>query len=200
MKPLGALGLVLVIVGALVALVVAGLRPLGGAMLICGAGLVIYSLLPRSRRVGGKRGPYSWEEDEKPRGPRQIYTADPGEVALRSKPPAHEPDFVSPSPGIIPPIRQQASGGNPEYTTGHAEVPPPRERERPAPEYTPPPTTFALTTAPWPQPRCPATRRTTSRRTARTCPRWPPRLRADPTRPISFPGDLQPTCLLRLGG
>jgi hypothetical protein len=139
MKPLGALGLVLVIVGALVALVVAGLRPLGGAMLICGAGLLVYSFLPRSRLVGGKRGPYSWEEDEKPHGPRQIYTADPGEVAVRSRPPGQEPDFVSPTPGVIPPIRQQASGGHAAYTTGHAEVPEPRERERAAPEYTPPP-------------------------------------------------------------
>lgn len=138
MKPLRALGLVLVIVGALVALVVAGLRPVGGALLICGAGLVIYSFLPQSRLGSGKRGPYSWEEDDKPRGRRQLYTADPGEVAPRAKPPAQQPDFVSPNPGIIPPIRQQASGGNPEYTAGHAEVPPPRERERAAAEYTPP--------------------------------------------------------------
>ncbi|MEA2682508.1 MAG: hypothetical protein QOK05_836 [Chloroflexota bacterium] len=136
MKPLSALGLVLLIVGGLVVLVVKGLQPLGGALLICGAGLVIYSFLPQSRRPGGRRGPYSWEDDEKPRGPRQIYTADPGEVAPRSRPQGHEPDFVTPTPGTIPPIRQQASGGSAEYTTGHNEVPEPRERERMAAEYT----------------------------------------------------------------
>jgi hypothetical protein len=158
MKPMLALGVVLVIVGALVALALPGLRPLGGALLICGAGLVVYSFLPRSQGARGRRGPYSWEDDEKPRGPRQIYTAAPGEVAPRPRPPAQEPSFVSPTPGTIPPIRQQPSGGDAEYTAGHAEVPPPRERQKPAAEYSPPPgqmLTDDATVAPPPLPGYP---------------------------------------------
>lgn len=139
MKPLLALAVVLVIVGALVALALPGLRPVGGALLICGAGLVVYLFLPRSRRARGKRGPHNWEDDEEPRGPQQIYTATPGEVAPRPRRQTQEPSFVSPTPGSIPPLRRQSSGGDAEYTASHAEVPPPREREKAVPEYSPPP-------------------------------------------------------------
>lgn len=139
MKPMLALGVVLVIVGALVALALPALRPVGGALMICGAGLVVYSFLPRSQRARGKRGSHSWQDDDEPHGPRQIYTPAPGEVAPRPQRQAQEPSFVSPEPGSIPPIRQQSSGGDAEYTAGHAEVPLPREREKAAAEYSPPP-------------------------------------------------------------
>ncbi|HEY8740952.1 MAG TPA: hypothetical protein VIN56_10210 [Candidatus Dormibacteraeota bacterium] len=141
MKPLGALGLVLVIVGGLIALALGGLRPVGGALAICGLALIVYSYVQPQRKLErSRRGPYSWEDDEKQKdGPPEIYTPVPGEVVPRTRPTAAPADFTVAAPGDIPPIRTQASGGAAEYTTGHGEVPPPREREHEAAEYSPPP-------------------------------------------------------------
>ena len=138
MKPPTALGLVLAIVGALVALAAPALRPVGGALAICGLALVIYSLLPRGARRD-TRGPYSWEDDEKG-GPQEIYTANPGEVQLKSRQSGQVPDFAGARPGDIPMPRQPASGRPAQYTAAeNSDVPAPRHRERTAAEYAPTP-------------------------------------------------------------
>ncbi|MGI8610372.1 MAG: hypothetical protein ACR2MY_14310 [Candidatus Dormibacteria bacterium] len=139
MKPLTALGAVLALVGVLSALALPGLRPLGGVLLVCGAALVIYGMLPRRARRRRTRGPYSWE-DEASSGPRELYTANPGEVQLRSRQVGQVPEFTEASPGEIPMPRSQASGGSAEYTAAvNTDVPEPRDRERAAAEYTPVP-------------------------------------------------------------
>ncbi|HEV1996541.1 MAG TPA: hypothetical protein VGR61_00225 [Candidatus Dormibacteraeota bacterium] len=139
MKPLTALGLALATVGALVALAVATLRPVGGALFICGVALVIYGLLPRSARRQRARGPYSWDDEQKG-GPRELYTANPGEVQVKTRQVDHEPEFTVARPGDIPMPRHQASGGAAEYTAAeNTDIPVPRDRERAAAEYTPTP-------------------------------------------------------------
>jgi hypothetical protein len=139
MKPLGALGLALALVGALMFLALPGLRPVGGAMVLCGLALIVYSIvMPQRQRRRDQRARSRWEDDPPP-GPQPIYSPEPGEVRARSNVPSQAPGFTSANPGNIPPIRQQASGGAAGYSTGHAEVPAPREREHAAAEYSPPP-------------------------------------------------------------
>jgi hypothetical protein len=140
MKPLSALGLALVIVGALVALAVTSLRPVGGAIVLCGAALVVFGFYrPRAARRARSRPPYSWDDPDNA-GPRTLYQPNPGEVMVKSRLPEHAPEFTEARPGTIPIPRQQASGGAAEYTaSGNADVPEPREREHQAAEYSPNP-------------------------------------------------------------
>lgn len=140
MKPLSALGLALVIVGALVALAITALRPVAGALVLCGAALVVYGYYrPRNVRRRRAHGPNDWENVE-PEGPRVLYTANPGEVHLKTRGSEHSPEFTEAHPGTIPTPRRPASGGDAEYTSpANADVPLPRDRERAAAEYTPTP-------------------------------------------------------------
>ncbi len=136
MKPLAAGGLALALIGGLVALIGGGLRPLGGALLICGLALLVYAYFTPGTPAPGR--PVAWTDDEPASGPAEIYRAEPGEVRPRPNTPGQAPGFTSPTPGEIPPVRQQASGGSTQYTTGHADVPPPRERQPGSAEYYPP--------------------------------------------------------------
>lgn len=140
MKPLSALGLALVIVGVLVVLALPALRPAGGALLLCGAALVIYGYYrPRSTRRKRARGPYSWEDTGDNRAP-ELYTAQPGEVQLKPRTIERDPDFTTAHPGNIPMPRHAATGGAAAYTAeAHADFPEPRDRERAAAEYSPTP-------------------------------------------------------------
>jgi hypothetical protein len=118
LKALQALGLALVLIGGLVVLGVPGLRPVGYALVICGVGLVIFGMLQARRpRRPKRRAPYSWEDDE-PSGPRELYTAEPGEVRLRERGGGAAPEFTSPAPGTIPAVRSQASGTPAEFALG----------------------------------------------------------------------------------
>ena len=145
MKSLQALGLVLLIIGGMVIVGVTSLRPLGGALAICGAGLVIFGWVgPRARSKRHKKEPYRYEDDGT-REPQPIYQAQPSAVRLRERPGESEVGFTSPNPGSIPPPRQnQPAAGAAEYSTGRGEVPSPRERERGTAEYTAPITPRAV--------------------------------------------------------
>jgi len=106
LKPVAAMGLVMVMVGAMVALGTTTLRPVGGALLICGVVIGVYGSLPRGSRSTRQNGPYSWEKEENS-GPREFYTANPSEVRLKLRQQTQEPQFTTPRPGSIPTSRQQ---------------------------------------------------------------------------------------------
>ena len=108
MKPVAAMGLVMVMVGAMVALGTTTLRPVGGALLICGVVMVVYGSLPRGARSTRQNGPYSWEKEENS-GPREFYTANPSEVRLKLRQQTQEPQFTTPRPGSIPTSRQHVA-------------------------------------------------------------------------------------------
>ena len=138
MKSLQALGLVMLIVGGLLIMGVVPLRPVGGALAICGAGLVILGWINPRRKKRKPRERYSWEEDGT-REPTPIYQPQPSEVRLRERPSDVEVAFTSPNPGSIPAPRQNNPlPGTAEYTAGRGEIPAPRERERGIAEYTVP--------------------------------------------------------------
>ena len=104
------MGLVLVLVGTMMALAIDTIRLMGGALLVSGLVMVVYGTLPRGSRSSRNHGPYSWEKDEKG-GPREVYTANPGEVQLKSRHLTQQAQFTDARPGSIPMPRQQVPRG-----------------------------------------------------------------------------------------
>ena len=111
MKPLAAMGLVLVLVGIMLAFAIDTPRLLGGALLVSGLVMVVYGSLPRGSRSSRNHGPYSWEKDENG-GPREVYTANPGEVHLKTRHMTQQAEFTEARPGHIPMPRQQVPRGS----------------------------------------------------------------------------------------
>ncbi|GAC1335667.1 MAG: hypothetical protein NVSMB17_18840 [Candidatus Dormibacteria bacterium] len=135
-----ALGLAMVIVGGMVILAGTALRPVGGALAICGAGLLVYGWMNGRRRPPAPppRPSQRWDEEHLST-PRGLYQPTPGEVRFRDRTTEAAPVFTKPNPGAIPAPREPApTPGGPAYTTGRADVPAPRERPRGAAEYTVP--------------------------------------------------------------
>ena len=139
MKSLQALGLVLMVIGGMLLAAVVSLRPLGGALAICGAGLLVFGWINPTRLSRRRKAEPFHYEDDGTRPPQPIYQAQPGEVRLRERPSDVEVEFTTPNPGAIPAQRQSQPGpAGAEYSTGRAEIPMARERERSVPEYTTP--------------------------------------------------------------